>query len=44
MGKAKCDKTAPDKGRKDKFECRQCGLSAIKDKHLCKPKKIKTKK
>lgn len=43
MGKAKCGKKAGMTDKEQKYECKNCGLNAEKEKHLCKPKKIKKK-
>lgn len=42
MGKKMCkDEAAIRKKRDDKpgFVCKSCGAKAVKEKHLCKPKK-----
>jgi hypothetical protein len=43
MGKRICkDKKKIRKKEKGevKFECKKCGENSVKDKHLCKPKKL----
>jgi hypothetical protein len=34
------EKTFPKKGKERKYRCKSCGAMAVKEKHLCKPKKI----
>lgn len=38
-----CDKKKDKRSKPDKvnYECKSCGLSSEKEKHLCKPQKIK---
>jgi hypothetical protein len=33
-------KAIAKRGRKAEYECRSCGAEAVKEKFLCKPKKI----
>lgn len=43
MSKKICEddkKNALKKGEKPKYECKSCGAEAVKEKKLCKPKKI----
>ncbi len=43
MSKKMCEgdkKSRSKKAGKPKFECKSCGAAAIKEKMLCKPKKI----
>jgi hypothetical protein len=42
-----CETDKTDKARKEadpRFQCKKCGSLAHKEKHLCKPKKIKENK
>jgi len=45
MGKTLCDLKPAEKQEKQAkelmYECKKCGEKAHKEKHLCKPKKIK---
>ncbi len=42
MGKKKCKSGEKDgKDKKPRFECERCGRKDHKEKHLCKPVKIK---
>jgi hypothetical protein len=46
MGKTMCKMDVAKQQEKQvepKYKCNQCGSVAHKEKHLCKPKKIKTK-
>jgi len=43
MSKTACEKKSAKQLKKDKFSCKNCGLSAKKEKHLCDPKKVKKK-
>lgn len=38
MSKKACKSGKSEKLKKAKFSCKKCGLSALKEKHLCKPK------
>ena len=38
MSKKICKTGGKSKPKKEKFECKKCGLTAAKEKHLCKPK------
>jgi len=40
MGEKKRCKDKIEKPKKEKFSCKKCGLTAAKEKHLCKPKEI----
>ncbi len=40
MSKKACKTGKEEKSRKAKYTCKKCGLSAIKEKNLCKPKEI----
>lgn len=45
MSKKACEEGLPPERTKDaKFKCKDCGRYAAKKKHLCAPKKLKTKK
>jgi hypothetical protein len=41
--KTACEKLAGKTEKEKKYECRNCGLASAKEKHLCKPKKVKKK-
>ena len=41
MSKKMCKEAKKVKPDKEKYVCKKCGLPAAKEKHLCKPKKIK---
>lgn len=43
MSKPLCEKKVRKPDKENQYECKNCGLSALKEKHLCKPKKIKKK-
>jgi hypothetical protein len=43
MSKTSCEKKNAKSDKEPKYECKNCGLSAVKDKLLCKPRKIKKK-
>jgi hypothetical protein len=46
MATRKCKEAEKKKGEKEakaiRFECKSCGSSARKERHLCKPKKATT--
>jgi len=43
MSKTSCEKKIAKPDKDPKYECKNCGLNAAKDKLLCKPRKIKKK-
>jgi len=43
MSKKKCEEKEAKPNPEDNYICKKCGLTANKEKHLCKPKKNKNK-
>jgi hypothetical protein len=43
MSKKICKTDKPEKIKKPKYQCKNCGETAIKEKQLCKPSKFKKK-
>ncbi len=40
MSKKVCKTGKEEKSNKAKYSCKKCGLLALKEKHLCKPKEL----